>query len=244
MLGGYTWATRIDTRSKIINLDVYLLLSASRTISLPDGEHAQVDMRSEMPWNGKTQWSLRAPDGWRWKLRLPQPEYAENIQVSQSSSTVHGFLAVDLEATSSLDMNFELPVQLLASHPLTGQDNLTVRKGPIVYVAETIDNEKLEKAYPHFAGLGIPPNAKITAKNMAIEGLDVTGLTIRGDDVYAVQQISQETAFGLVTESEPARSWKRLDQEITLVPWFARANRGGAGHVRVALLRVDNPSKH
>lgn len=239
MLGGYTWATKVDTDSKTINLDVYLLLSASRTISLPNGETAQVEMKSEMPWNGKTQWSLSAPAGWKWKLRLPRPEYAENITVSQSTTPDHGFLAVDLESQSSVNMDFDLPVQLLSSHPLTGQDNLTVRKGPIVYVAETVDNQQLETDYPHFAGLGIPPTAKITSENMTIEGLGVTGLVIDASDVYAVQQLGQESAFGLVTGKKPARSWKRLDQEIKLVPWFARANRGGAGHVRVAFLRVD-----
>jgi DUF1680 family protein len=239
MLGGYTWATKVDPVSQVINLDVYLLLSASRAITLPNGETAHVEMTSEMPWNGKTQWSLHAPGGWKWKLRLPQPEYAENIRVSLSTESDHGFLAVELDAQSSVDMQFDLPVQLLASHPLTGQDNLTIRKGPIVYVAETIDNQELERDYPHFTGLGIPPTAKITAENMTIEGLEVTGLVIDGSDVFAVQQLEQESAFGLVTAKKPARSWKRLNQEIKLVPWFARANRGGAGHVRVALLRVD-----
>lgn len=239
MLGGYTWATKVDPGSKTIHLDVYLLLSASRTITLPNGETAQVEMKSEMPWNGTTQWSLSAPAGWKWKLRLPQPEYAENIQVSQSTTPDHGFLAVELDAQSSVEMRFDLPVQLLASHPLTGQDNLTVRKGPIVYVAETIDNQQLEKEYPHFAGLGIPSTANLKPEDMTIEGLGVTGLVIDASDVYAVQQLGQDSAFGLVTAKKPARSWKRLNQEIKLVPWFARANRGGAGHVRVALLRVD-----
>lgn len=242
MLGGYTWAAKVDSATKTINLDVYLLLSASRAIILPNGETAQVEMKSEMPWNGKTRWSLSAPNGWKWKLRLPEPEYAENTHVSRPTTPDHGFLAVDLDARSSIEMYFDLPVQLLASHPLTGQDNLTVRKGPIVYVAETIDNQQLEKDYPHFAGLGIPPTAQITPENMTIEGLNVTGLVINASDVYAVQQLGQEPAFGLVTSKNPARSWKKLDQEIKLVPWFARANRGGAGHVRVALLRVDQHS--
>jgi DUF1680 family protein len=239
MLGGYTWASNVDSTSKTINLDVYLLLSASRTISLPSGETAQIEMKSEMPWNGKTRFTASAPEGWKWKLRLPQPEYAEDVKVSQPTTLDHGFLAVDLGAKSSLTLDFDLPIQLLSSHPLTGHDNLTVRKGPIIYVAETVDNQALEEAYPHFAGLGIPTTAKITPDTMTIEGLGVTGLVIDAQDVYAVQQIGQESSFGLVSSKKPARSWKRLDQEIRLVPWFARANRGGAGHVRIALLRVD-----
>lgn len=241
MLGGYTWSAKVDEHSKTINLDVYLLLSASRTIQLPNGETASVEMKSVMPWKGKTSWSLSAPSGWKWNLRLPQPEYAENIQVSQPTSADSGFLGVKLDSTSTVELNFDMPVQLLSSHPLTGQDNLTVRRGPIVYVAESIDNESLEKDFPHFAGLGIPPTAvaQITQQDITIEGLNVVSLSVDSNDVYAAQQVGQQEAFGLVSQKKPARSWKKVGQEVKLVPWFARANRGGAGHVRVALLRVD-----
>lgn len=239
MLGGYTWAAKVDERSKTIRLDVYLLLSATRTIQLPNGETAKVDMESQMPWKGRTSWSLSAPEGWKWNLRLPRPEYAENIQVSRSTTSDSGFLAVDLESSTTVELDFDMPVQLLSSHPLTGQDNLTIRRGPIVYVAESVDNEELEREYPHFAGLGIPTAAKIATHETAIEGLNVVSLAVSGDDVFATQQVAQDEAFGLVSNKKPARSWKRLGQEIKLVPWFARANRGGAGHVRVALLRVD-----
>lgn len=241
MLGGYTWSANVDEGAKNIKLDVYLLLSATRTISLPNGETAKAEMRSEMPNNGKTQLSFTAPEGWSWTVRLPQPEYAENIQVSHSTKPDHGFLSISLDdATASVDMSFDLPVQLLSSHPLTGQDNLTVRRGPIVYVAESIDNEQIEKEYPHFAGIGIPVDAKFASAKTTIEGLEVMGISVDANDVYATQQVGQEAAFGLVTGKKPARSWKHLGQELKLVPWFARANRGGAGHVRVALLRVDN----
>lgn len=240
MLGGYTWAAKLDASSKVINLDVYLLLSASRTIELPNGESAKVVMESEMPWNGKTSWKFEAPEGWSWRVRLPQPEYAENINVSESTTSDHGFLAVEVAAKSAIDMSFDLPIQMLSSHPLTGQDNLTIRRGPIVYVAESIDNESTEKDYPHFAGLGIKPSASFTSEDIDIEGLNVVSISIQQGDVFAAQQVGQEAAFGLVSSKQPARSWKKLDQGLKLVPWFARANRGGKGHVRASLLRVDD----
>lgn len=240
MLGGYTWATKVDSAAKVINLDVYLLLSASRTIPLPNGESATVEMSSEMPFNGKNDWKLNAPSGWKWNLRLPSPEYAENIVVSQQTTDDHGFLALDLEGESSVEMTFDLPIQLLSSHPLTGQDNLTVRRGPIVYVAESIDNESIESTYPHFNSIGIKSTSipSMKAEKITIEGLDLMGITIKGDDVYAIQ-IGGEASFGLVSGKQPARKWKKVGEELKLVPWFARANRGGKGHVRVPLLRVD-----
>lgn len=84
MLGGYTWSADVDVSSKTIHLDVYILLSAARTISLPGGD-ATVKMTSKMPNEGETRISFSAPDGWKWAVRLPSPEYADNIKVGSCS---------------------------------------------------------------------------------------------------------------------------------------------------------------
>jgi len=240
MLGGYTWATKIDSSTKTIELNVYLLLSAQRTIPLSGGEEATVEMISEMPFNGNTSFKLNAPSGWKWILRLPCPEYATHIQISEKTTQENGFMVVNLrgEGQCQLEMNFELPIQILASHPLTGQDNLTIRRGPIVYVAESIDN-KLEADYPHFAGLGIKSSSlpRMDMEKITIENLEVMAITIPDEEVYAAQMIG-EAAFGLVGK-QGARKWEKVVGGLKLVPWFARANRGGAGHVRASLLRVD-----
>jgi DUF1680 family protein len=237
MLGGYTWATKLDYSKKIIELNVYLLLSATRAIPLPEGEEATVEMVSEMPFNGNTSFKLNAPSEWKWVLRLPSPEYATNITISESTVQDNGFLAINLPATASVQMKFDLPIQLLSSHPLTGQDNLTIRRGPIVYVAESIDNP-LESTYKHFAGLGIKSSSipHMGMEKITIENLEVVAITV--PEIYAVQT-SGEAAFGLVNDKAPARKWAKVEGELKLVPWFARANRGGEGHVRASLLRVD-----
>jgi DUF1680 family protein len=237
MLGGYTWATKLDTSKKIIELNVYLLLSATRTIPLPNGEEATVEMISEMPFNGNTTFNLSAPGEWKWVVRLPSPEYATDIIISESTTDDNGFLAVQLPATGSINMKFDLPIQLLSSHPLTGQDNLTIRRGPIVYVAESIDNP-LESTYPHFAGLGIKSSSipHMGMEKITIENLEVVAITV--PEVYAVQS-SGEAAFELVSSKSPARKWVKVEDGLKLVPWFARANRGGEGHVRASLLRAD-----
>lgn len=84
MLGGYTWAVSVDHANNIIRLDVYLLLSAARTIDLGQGQSATVEMRSEMPWHGDTKLAFSAPDGWMWEVKMPVPEYATDLNVSTS----------------------------------------------------------------------------------------------------------------------------------------------------------------
>ena len=66
----------------MIHLDVYLCLSATRTFSLPGGGEAKVVMKSEMPWEGKTELTFSAPKDWNWTVRVPKPNYASDVKVS------------------------------------------------------------------------------------------------------------------------------------------------------------------
>ena len=136
-------------------------------------------------------------------------------------------------------MSFDLPVRLLAPHPGTNQDTLTVTRGPIVYVAESVDNADLEGQCTHFEGVGISASAKFHGHPIEIEGVPVISLSTGEDDVLALAQLSSQSAYRRVTNKSPARSWKRLYSKLTFVPWFARANRGGAGHIRVAMMRAE-----
>jgi len=80
-----TWSASVDSSSNIIYLNVYLFVSASRTIDLPSGK-ATVNLSTEMPWQGKTELSVEAPEGWKWEVRLPKLEYAAKISVSPNSA--------------------------------------------------------------------------------------------------------------------------------------------------------------
>lgn len=104
MLGGYTWHVVVDEEESVINLDVYLFVSATRKIVLPDGQTAKVTMRTEMPWTGKTEWEVQAPQGWTWNVQLPVPKYAKNVKVSRrpddSALSLTRFAGIDRLDTS------------------------------------------------------------------------------------------------------------------------------------------------
>ena len=74
MLGGYTWAAR-RPRKGVVELDIYLFLSATRMIN----GHT-VKMSSEMPWRGFTSWEFDS--GVEWRVRVPIPSYATSFKVS------------------------------------------------------------------------------------------------------------------------------------------------------------------
>ncbi len=128
-----------------------------------------------------------------------------------------GFLTASLSANSKCSINFDLPVRLLASHPLTGQDTLTI----IVYTAESIDNP-FESTYTHFEGIGITSSTKFAPSDSTNENVPVINLSSAGGDVYLVSEMDGTESFRVVDGKKPARSWKKLDGKLTLVPWFAR----------------------
>ena len=235
MLGGYTWSAEV--RDKTIHLDVYLFLSASRTISLPDGQSAQVDMKSAMPWSSETDIRVTAPAGYTWKLRLPCPSYASNYSTSvEASSDISGFASLSLDAQSSVSITFDMPVRLLSSNPKTGQDLLTVTRGPIVYTAESFDNPEIDGKYPHFAGIGLSEQETFQEVPTTIEDVPVVLLKASGS-AYALREINSAEPYAVVG-SHPARNWDKLSRGLVFVPWFARANRGGAGRVRTSFPRI------
>ena len=84
LLGGYTWFARPDASTKIIDLAIHLFVAATRAIKLPGGGSATISMKSDMPWKGKTHIQVKAPEGWKWEIKVPQPHYAANYKVRKS----------------------------------------------------------------------------------------------------------------------------------------------------------------
>ena len=234
MLGGYTWAADVESESKVIHLNVWLYISAERTIPLGHGQNATVKMTTRMPWQGESVLDFNAPRGWTWEVLLPDPEYAKDSKTSLApAGTLPGLLKFNLPAGASLKQTFDLPVRLLSSHPRSGQDTLTVSRGPIVYTAESIDNANLDERYPHFSGLGISETEQFDEIPVTISGIDMIGLKTQGT-AHVLGDIDREKLY---RPAQP-QAWEKLGQSLQFIPWFARANRGGKGQLRTAFLRV------
>ncbi|KAJ9123892.1 hypothetical protein QFC22_000680, partial [Naganishia vaughanmartiniae] len=157
------------------------------------------------------------------------------VSTDSTPSTV-GYTTVTSPADSAFTMTSDMPVQLLSPHPDTHQDTITVSRGPIVYVAEGVDNETLERKYKHFENVGLDQSAVFDVRRIKIGGISMVGLTSREGALFALESPKQE-AYNVVSERAPARQWRQLQDTLTLVPWFARANRGGSGHVRTSFFR-------
>lgn len=150
-----------------------------------------------------------------------------------------GFASIKAQQSDIINMSFDMPITLVAPHIESRQDTLTVKRGPIVFVAESCDNAALEKRHKHFNNIGIAETTTFQEQATQIEGIDTLSLRSNGG-VYHLKQSTTEL-YRAVGPKQPAREWEALETSLTLVPWFARANRGGAAHVRTSFMRATPP---
>lgn len=163
-----------------------------------------------------------------------------------------GFVEVALDATDShVSISFEMQAGLVYPKPRVRQDTLSVMRGPIVFVAEDVDNSALESSRPHFELVGLSESAKFTTTEDTVCGVPI--LKLSTEDAYTLDFSRKETQsnglqddspplYNLVKSGVPVRSWTKINRPLTLVPWFARGNGGGKGHLRVPFLRVGTDS--
>jgi hypothetical protein len=162
-----------------------------------------------------------------------------------------GYIAVDLKnGRQTTETTWTMRPHVVSPHPSTRIDSVIVKRGPIVYVAEDVDNASLEGSYPHFEGLGLSEDAEFEDDEVMDVGGGVEVVVVRAMQgaVWAVRTDEWDEAgelYRVVGAGEgrgkgkgKGRSWEAVEAGLVLVPWAFRANRGGKIHVRVPWLRV------
>ena len=79
-------------------------------------------------------------------------------------------------------MTSDTPVRLLPPHLQPVKILLLSFEGPVIYTAESVDNETLEIKHPHFEGIGIKSNTQLTGTALEIEGIPGINLSTKGGD--------------------------------------------------------------
>ncbi|BEJ09420.1 hypothetical protein CcaverHIS641_0603350 [Cutaneotrichosporon cavernicola] len=168
VIGGRSEVWMASLSPKRISLDVYLFLSGTRNIDV-GGVTATATMSTSMPGKGETRLTLSG--------QVPSQEYAADIKCFIPAEAEDGFLRASAPGKVDVAFSFTMPVRLVAPQLATWQaGNAAVTRGPIVYVAESVDNAALDEAHPHFEGVGLYPTASFTEKQIEIEGVSIIAL--------------------------------------------------------------------
>lgn len=133
------------TSDNKIYLNMYVSSQIKAEIS---GKEVRLDIKSEIPWNGKVSVHVESDEQMEGTLALRIPYYAKNPKICVSGAGLDmkqdkGYINVTLSGTSmDVSYQFDMHARFVHSNPKVRADvgKLAIMKGPLVYCLEEIDN--------------------------------------------------------------------------------------------------------
>ncbi|KAF5573963.1 DUF1680 domain-containing protein [Fusarium pseudocircinatum] len=248
-LGGYLWDYGQGEHRNQVYINVHLYTSAEVHFSAAGGA-IRLKQRSQWPWKGTTQFELSAPSTSSITLRLRIPAWSnDNFTLlptpNEDEVTMHqGYVTlspafVGKHSSFSLEIGGLNP-RYIAPHPYTGQQAVAITRGPLVYCAEDIDNSWEQN---HFKDVGLKVGTPIYEEERVFDdgnGTRETYIALKTTcwKRKVKHQEPQFTGLAPGVEMQSGKEFYTEKSEIVLVPYYLRSNRGGKGHMRVALNRV------
>jgi len=209
---------------------VHLFDNSEVDWTLADGTPFRLKIDTRYPWDGniKITVDLDAPKEFTIFVRRPGwcREYEAELPSGTGEPNADGYIAIRKFWQPGERVSFELmmPVQLMDCDPRVEEDYglVAIQRGPLVYCAES------------------PDNTGLTIRDTGVSA-DVFEASFQPDLLGGVVKVTGEGATAAAQEgANPlyAPIGERLDDQskapITLIPYYAWANRG-ASHMRVWL---------
>lgn len=152
-IGGYIYGTSDDA------LYLNLFIGNEATVTL-GGKDVRVKLTTSYPDEGRS--VLTINDATDKQVRVRIPAWCDKYTISVNGSSVkpavkdgYAVLEGPWKAGDSIEVNFEMPVKVVAADPRVKADvgQRAIQRGPLVYCAEAADN------YLDIDSLGLSPSA-------------------------------------------------------------------------------------
>jgi DUF1680 family protein len=240
-LRGWVYGTSDDT------VWVHLYGGNSLCTQLPDGAQVCLNQQTAYPWDGQVQIKLqRVPDReMAVMLRIPRWANGASIKVNGEAVTepiepgTYARLHRRWSAGDVIELELPMETQLIEAHPGATMlaDNVAVMRGPLVYCAEFPLSEDGKRIWND--GVFLPENMRLTPRfeENLLGGVLVlrgTALTHEGRDRF-VKETGQtpppdsgqwQGELYRPLRPRPLKSPTAGMVGVTLIPYFAWANRG------------------
>ncbi|KAI0015146.1 hypothetical protein F4780DRAFT_784444 [Xylariomycetidae sp. FL0641] len=240
-IGGYLWDYGGSKNEVFIN--VHLYTTARVAFDVKEEDKVVFEQESNWPWEGKVRFQLQAPSSANTTIRLRIPAWAEGrftlTPVLESTRVEKGYLILPPAYTSghtSFSINIHgFQPRFISPHPYTNQNTLTLARGPLIYCVEDSDNPWEDE---HFRNVGIKPDAEVTEQERTMDEMGERYIELRSVgwvrkmDAWDQGDGSGQLSTGF-TETVVGEG-----KELTFIPYYLRANRGGRGQMRVGLLKA------
>ena len=200
---------------------VHLYFGADFTTKI-SGADASIKVESGFPFSGNIKISTSFEKSFELALRIPGWSRG-NYKASAEGREKDGYLYVKVPSGSfEMDLDFPMEPRFMYAHPRTRKDEVAIVRGPLVYCAESPDNDfDLEAAY-------VSDQSKISesvqselASVRDVPVLEVPCKVKKGLDDWSAELYS----------TQPPQ-WED-GHTLKFVPYFLRGNRGGSGAMRV-----------
>ena len=197
----------------------------------------EIVLKTEYPWDGHIQITVKGAQSERDRVRLRVPAWSKDWTASWSEKGHSNGSAIAADGYATLpagngvhEVDLKLKPRLIFSHPHTTQDMVTVAYGPLIYCVEDVDNPFEGN---HFKDMTISADAQlVTERRPDLGGIVV----IHAPKAGRQRQVPGEGAVRLPEMDHPPVMASEA-HDLTFVPYYFRANRGGQGQMRVSLQR-------
>lgn len=169
-----------------------------------ESDGIKISQKTEYPKNGKVTVICNAD---KKRLALRVPGWCKSFTVSCPYEMKNGYAYVELNGETTVELDFAMPVKLMAANRRVLDDagRVAVMRGPVVYCAEGVDNG------PDLKSVSLPLSAQFTEveSEFILPVLKTTAYRPKScDDLY----------FEATDDCE--------ELPLTLIPYYAFANRG------------------
>ncbi|KAI0842688.1 glycoside hydrolase family 127 protein [Hypoxylon sp. FL0890] len=241
-LGGYLWDYGGNGKDAYVN--VHLYTTAKVTFPVED-QRITLEQKSNWPWEGNILFQLQASSSTNITIKLRIPSWARRkftLTPSHKPAKIEKGYLVLPPAYTSANRAFSIQIdgfkpRFISPHPYTNQNTLTLARGPLIYCVEDVDNSWEQD---HFRNVGIKSDSEVTEKDEEIDQMGERYIALRS--VGWIRKIDDRAESEGESGVEPGSSLPQtvlLEQkDLTFIPYYLRANRGGKGHMRVGLLRL------
>ncbi|KAI0152802.1 glycoside hydrolase family 127 protein [Xylariaceae sp. FL1272] len=240
-LGGYLWDYGGKGEDIFVNVHLYTTARVSFQV---EGHNVVFEQKSNWPWEGNILLQLEAPSAAKTTIKLRIPSWAKKgftlTPTLKTARIENGYLILPPTYTSSnksftLDIHGFTP-RFIVPHPYTNQRTITLARGPLIYCVEDVDNPWERD---HFRDVGVSLGADVAEEENTMGEKEEYYIGLRAVGwVRSMEQWSQaESGVQPGSSITEAVEMKRTERELSYIPYYIRANRGGNGHMRVGLLR-------
>ncbi|MFD2033827.1 glycoside hydrolase family 127 protein [Belliella marina] len=205
---------------------IFVNLYGSNTLNteFANGDKVSLTQTSEYPWDETIKLTMdRVPkDEFSLHLRIPgwceKASLKVNGQLQNQKLESGSYFAIsrNWKKGDQVELVLEMPVQLLESHPLVeeSKNQIVVKRGPIVYCAESMDLPEGKKV----DDLIFDTNSEFSTEWMEVDGNKL--LALKGEAIFQSERNWDKKLYSPLNKSKTDKA------TLTLIPYFAWANRG------------------